>query len=171
MHFIVIAVLIVIDQLSKIWAVHTLNNGVTMPTHSGESIPLFLGFHFTYTINTGAAFGIFQNNTMILGVLSAVVSLALIIYLATSAKKMTRLNLSAFSLILAGALGNMIDRFYLGFVRDMIDFHVGSFYFPIFNFADSCVVIGACLLLLASFLEKDEAKDEAKDVTPAQVQS
>lgn len=153
MHFIVVAALIIVDQLTKIWAVHALGNGGT--------IPLFLGFHFTYTKNTGAAFGIFQDNPYILGTLSALVSLALIIYLVRSAKTMSRLSLSAFSLILAGALGNMIDRFYLGFVRDMIDFHVGSFYFPIFNFADSCVVIGAGLLLLASFIEPAENAREA----------
>ena len=60
--------------------------------------------------------------------------------------------LCALGLVLAGAAGNMIDRLRLGYVVDFIHFRVGWFDFPVFNVADSCVVIGAALLVLASFL-------------------
>ena len=61
----------------------------------------------------------------------------------------------ALTLILAGAFGNMIDRFWLGYVRDFIHFQIPSFSFAVFNIADSCVVVGAGLLLLSSFFIKE----------------
>ncbi len=148
MHFIFAAVLIIIDQLSKLWVVNMLS--------FGERNYIGLGFNLTYTKNTGAAFGILQNSTLILGSLSALVSLLLIIYLARQAKNISPLQRSALTLILAGALGNMIDRFRLGYVIDFIDFYLPSinFDFAVFNVADSCVVIGAGLLMLTNFLPK-----------------
>lgn len=164
MYLLVAALLVAADQLTKIWAVNTF-------ALSGPSVPVGLGFHFTYTQNIGAAFGILQRGpaaTLLLGVLSAAVSLAILIYLLRRARTLSRLQLSAFTLILAGALGNMIDRFYLGYVRDFIHFFVGNFNFPVFNIADSCVVIGAGLLILSSFVERPnehtpEPSGEARD--------
>ncbi len=151
MHFILAAVLIATDQLSKFWVVKTLT--------FGERNPIGLGFNLTYTKNTGAAFGILQNSTLILGGLSALVSLLLIIYLVRQAKRIHFLQRSALTLILAGALGNMIDRFRLGYVVDFIDFYLPSinFDFAVFNVADSCVVIGAGLLMIANFLPKGKS--------------
>ena len=153
MHFVFAAILIIVDQLSKLWVVKALS--------FGERNYLGLGFNLTYTKNTGAAFGILQDSTLILGSLSALVSLLLVIYLARQAKKISPLQRSALTLILAGALGNMIDRFRLGYVIDFIDFYLPSinFDFAVFNVADSCVVIGAGLLMLTNFLPK-------KKVTP-----
>lgn len=150
MHLIVAALLVAADQLTKIWAVNTF-------PLNGPSVPVGLGFHFTYTQNIGAAFGILQRGpaaTLLLGVLSAVVSLVILIYLLRRSQTLSRLQLSAFTLILAGAVGNMIDRFYLGYVRDFIHFYLPNFNFPVFNVADSCVVIGAGLLILSSFTER-----------------
>ncbi|ADI13524.1 signal peptidase II [Truepera radiovictrix] len=149
MYLLVAAALVALDQLTKVWAANTFPLG-------GPGVPIGLGFHFTYTRNIGAAFGILQHGpttTLLLGVLSAAVSLALLIYLLRRAPTLSRLQLSAFTLILAGAVGNMIDRFYLGYVRDFIHFHLPNFNFPVFNVADMCVVIGAGLLILASLTE------------------
>ena len=162
MHFIFAVVLIIADQLSKFWVVKTLT--------FGQRNPIGLGFNLTYTKNTGAAFGILQDSTLILGGLSAIVSLLLIIYLARQAKHIHFLQRSSLTLILAGALGNMIDRFRLGYVVDFIDFYLPSinFDFAVFNVADSCVVIGAGLLMLTNFLpkNKDINKDESAVQSP-----
>lgn len=154
MFLVAVALLIALDQATKIWAAHTF-------PLNGPGMTLGLGFHFTYTQNIGAAFGILQHGrtaTLLLGVLSAGVTLALGIYLWRRKHSLSRLNMAALTLIMAGAAGNMIDRFMLGYVRDFIHFYVGSFNFPVFNVADSCVVIGAGLLVLASFTEKPEGK-------------
>jgi signal peptidase II len=60
----------------------------------------------------------------------------------------------ALSLILAGALGNLIDRVFRGHVIDFLDFHIGRHHWPFFNVADSCISIGACLLIFVFFRRK-----------------
>ncbi len=148
MYLFVAALLVVADQLSKLWVVNTFPlNG------SGRYVGL--GFYFTYVRNTGAAFGIFQNNTLVLGILSAVVSVLLAVYLWRRARETPALQNWALTLILAGAFGNMIDRFWLGYVRDFIHFQIPSFNFAVFNIADSCVVVGAGLLLFSSFFIRE----------------
>lgn len=144
MYLFWIAVLLLIDQLTKLWAARSL-------PLNGVGYPLGLGFDLTYVRNTGAAFGIFDEGTLPLALLSLVVSLALLIFLILRAKTLPLLQRYALSLILAGAVGNMIDRFRLGYVPDFIHFQAGKFDFPVFNVADSCVVIGVILLLLTSF--------------------
>lgn len=161
MYLLVAAALVALDQFTKVWAVNTFPLG-------GPSVPLGLGFHFTYTQNTGAAFGILQRGptaTLLLGVLSAAVALGILIYLLRRAHTLSRLQLSAFTLILAGAVGNMIDRFMLGYVRDFIHFYLPNFNFPVFNVADSCVVIGAGLLILSSFVERPQT-DPVREPAP-----
>jgi len=163
MYLLVALALVAADQLTKTWAANTF-------PLNGPGMTLGLGFHFTYTRNTGAAFGILQGGptaTFLLGVLSAVVSLAIFIYLLRHARELSRLQLAAFTLILAGALGNMIDRFLLGYVRDFIHFYVQGFNFPVFNLADACVVIGAGLLILSSLLERPQPqRDEPPPAKP-----
>jgi signal peptidase II len=143
MYFVLAALLLILDQATKLWS------QATFPLN-GEGRYVFLGFYFTYVQNTGAAFGIFQDGTLPLGILSAVVSLAIIVYLVTRGKTMPVLQRYALASILAGAIGNMIDRFRLGYVIDFIHFKVPGFSFPVFNVADSCVVIGAILLIGSS---------------------
>lgn len=148
--------LVTFDQITKLWAQARFGSG-------GEERYLGLGFYLTYTRNEGAAFGILQDRsltfgsvtldgTLLLGLLSATVALGLTVYLLRRRHDLPRLSVAALTLILAGAAGNMIDRLRLGYVIDFIHFHVGSFDFPVFNIADSCVVIGAGLLLLHSLL-------------------
>lgn len=144
--------LVAADQLTKLWVVRTLPLG-------GEGLPLILGFDLTYIRNTGAAFGMLRNlaiplgfltidGTLLLGLLSLAVSILLTIYLYRNLGRLSALTMVALTLILAGAAGNMIDRLRLGYVVDFIHFQVGSFDFAVFNIADSCVVIGAGLLLI-----------------------
>lgn len=148
------ALLIAADQATKLWA------STTFPL-DGAGRAIGLGFNFTYVQNTGAAFGIFQNiaipmgaftlnGTHMLGILSATVSAFIFYYLLRNQKTTPALQRAALTLILAGALGNMIDRFRLSYVIDFIHFKLPNFNFPVFNVADSCVVIGAGLLILSS---------------------
>ena len=163
--------LIALDQASKLWAASTF-------PLDGPGRPLALGFNFTYVQNTGAAFGIFQgveiplgfvtlNGTHLLGLLSATVSIFIFFYLWRNSKTLSRLQHIALTLILAGAVGNMIDRFRLSYVIDFIHFKLPNFNFPVFNVADSCVVIGASLLILSSLFTPRKPKTVvAEDAAP-----
>lgn len=69
--------------------------------------------------------------------------------------KQNRRNMIAFSLVIGGLLGNLIDRIIHGYVIDFIDFYVLNYNYPIFNFADSFICIGVCMLLYAIFMGED----------------
>ncbi len=156
MALVLAALLIAADQLSKAWVVSALQVG-------SREVHLGLGFYIVHTRNNGAAFGILRNvhvrlggldidGTFVLGLLSALVGLAIAATLLASGRRLSTLTRVSLALILAGAWGNMIDRFRLGYVVDFIHFHVRGFDFPVFNVADACIVVGAVLLLLASLL-------------------
>lgn len=161
MALLLAALLIAADQLSKAWLVTTLAVG-------SRERPLGLGFYIIHTRNNGAAFGILQNlylqvgalvidGTFALGVLSALVGLAIFFTLLGSGRRLAALTRISLALVLAGAWGNMIDRFRLGYVVDFVHFHVPGFDFPVFNVADACIVVGAALLLLASLVASGRA--------------
>ncbi len=152
MHLALAVTLIVIDQLVKQWVV------ATYPLR-GAGQAIGLGFRFTYEQNTGAAFNLFRGNPYALGTLSAVVSLAILVYLLSRRKTLTVLQRYALASILAGAIGNMIDRFRLGYVVDFIHFRIPGFNFAVFNIADSCVVIGAALLIGGSLLKREVKRE------------
>ena len=130
-------IIVVIDQMVKI---SLIDKDLTI-------IPNFL--NLTYTENTGAAFGIGTNNIIL--IFSIIMVMALIYYI--KAKKID--NQIPYMLIISGAIGNMIDRIFRGFVIDYID--VNLFNFPNFNIADICIVIGF-LLLLIIFFKKNVTK-------------
>jgi len=112
---------------------------------------------FTLLHNTGAAFSILAGASgwqrwFFIG-LAAIVSVVLVVWLFRLPRGQRMLSLSL-ALILGGALGNLIDRVRFGYVVDFIHFHWGSSYFPAFNIADSCITIGAALLIVDAFREK-----------------
>jgi signal peptidase II len=106
--------------------------------------------------NTGAAFSFLADaagwQRWLFTALAIIVSTALVVWLRRIDRGDTALA-SSVALILAGALGNVIDRLRLGHVIDFIHFHWGEHYFPAFNVADSAITIGAALLLLDAWLE------------------
>lgn len=107
--------------------------------------------------NKGISFGMFQNDSD-LGVYM-LISLALaisIVFIAWLALTNSRATAYGLALIVGGALGNVIDRFRMGAVADFLDFHYGNWHFPAFNLADSCITIGAALILLSSFLNRQK---------------
>lgn len=127
---------LVIDQLTKLWAAQNLG---------GEVLSFIPGIlNFRYVENTGAAFGMFSNGTLLLTILSAVMSVVLVVILVKYRRQMGRFMKVALALVLAGALGNLIDRLALGYVVDFIEFDF--VHFAVFNIADTCVTIGAIMM-------------------------
>ena len=113
----------------------------------GESIPVIRNiFHCTLVHNTGIAFGLFKNQGIVFIIIPfiAVVLIAFNIYYHRNNTQVSRMYIVGFSLILAGALGNLVDRLSFGYVIDFIDFRV----WPVFNIADSAITIGTVLILI-----------------------
>jgi signal peptidase II len=134
------AILIAADQIIKYLVVLHLPYQPFADT-TLEIIPNVLGLSHVH--NTGAAWSIFANATWLLTALSAVASLV-VLYLIVRRKVSHPLGSWSLVLILAGAVGNLIDRARLGYVIDM--FRVLFFSFPVFNFADICITAGGILL-------------------------
>ena len=101
----------------------------------------------TYVRNTGAAFSILENNRILLIIISICALIYILYYL--SKKKLEHIDYLSFSFLIAGIVGNLIDRLLHGYVIDYIDFRIINF--PIFNFADSLIIIGAIILFISSF--------------------
>jgi len=130
--------LIFLDQISKFWVVQNF-----VFSESRALIPGIL--HLTYHVNTGAAFGFFDNSTHFLIIASIVFVVLIVYYLMT--KPVESIVRTSCIAILAGAIGNLIDRLRLGYVIDFIDLRV----WPIFNIADSCITLGVVVILIHHF--------------------
>ena len=145
MYFTLISILIIIDQAIK-WISRT-------KLTKFESYPVIDGFfHFTYVENGGAAFGMLQNKTWFF-VLITLLVVGYMIYFTKKNKNIDKKLTFVLSIITAGAIGNLIDRIWLGFVVDMFDFR-GIWQF-VFNFADICVVVGGILLIFLIIKDKE----------------
>ncbi len=146
MYFILISILVTVDQIIK-WISRT-------KLEKFESYPVIDGFfHFTYIENRGAAFGILQDKTWFFVLITLLVIGYMIYFTQKNKKNIDKKLIFVLSLITAGAIGNLIDRIWLGFVVDMFDFR-GIWQF-VFNFADVCVVVGGILLIILIFRDKE----------------
>jgi signal peptidase II len=138
----IVVAVVVLDQITKVWAVASLSDGPVSIV--GSSIELEL------TRNPGGAFSLFQSVTPLLALLALVVAVVLA---RAIVRTNDRIMLVALSLVLGGALGNLIDRVARapGFLRgEVVDFvSVGTF--PTFNVADSAITIGALLLVVCAW--------------------
>jgi signal peptidase II len=148
------AAMIALDQLSKWLAVANLQ--------FQQPVSVIPGFwNWTLTHNTGAAFsflasaGGWQHGFFI--ALALLISTVLVVGLKRTARHEWRTALP-FALIIAGALGNVIDRIRFGYVIDFVQWYWKGFYWPVFNVADSCIVVGAMLMLLFSFQHDRKGK-------------
>ena len=103
-------------------------------------------FNLTYVRNTGAAFSMLENNRILLIIIGIGALITILYYL--SKKMLRKIDYLSYSLLIAGIIGNLIDRIIHGYVIDYID--INLFNFPIFNFADMIIIIGAFILLLSS---------------------
>jgi lipoprotein signal peptidase len=141
LYFIIIAVVIALDQLVK----YLIRTNMDL----NSSVPIIDGiFHITYIHNNGAAFSILENKTAFLIAMQIIVIVIVLIYLIKRQKKDHWCLLLSLSLIAAGGMGNLIDRAANGYVVDFLDFRV----WPIFNVADISVCVGCGLLVLYMFL-------------------
>ncbi|MCI5512604.1 MAG: signal peptidase II [Clostridia bacterium] len=154
---------IYLDQLSKYLAVIYLKGG--------ESFPIIKNvLHLTYVENEGAAFGMLKDHRWIFMIISSVAIIGLFVYLVKNYKA-SRLQSVALTMIIAGGIGNMIDRVVLGYVVDFIDFTLINF--AIFNVADSFVCVGVGLLIIYLLMtlkrehDAEKASKSADTGTPA----
>ncbi|MBD31204.1 MAG: signal peptidase II [Candidatus Marinimicrobia bacterium] len=139
------AVLVLADQISKTIVVKTMS--------LYESIPVIQNFfHFTYITNDGMAFGInFPFGYYIFTSVSILLTFFLFWYLWSVRTPSIVIRLGI-SFIIAGAIGNLIDRIFLGAVIDFLDFMIGDFHWYVFNLADSYVTIGMVMVLVDSII-------------------
>jgi signal peptidase II len=152
-YVLLLIALVALDQATK----HLVARTVDLY----ESIPVIPGFfNITRIHNKGAIFGSFSqtNNKLVFALLTAasLAALALVIYYFFKTPARDQLMKVALTLIMAGALGNQFDRLIRGHVIDFLDFYIGKAHWPFFNAADSCITIGACLMLVILFRRKPE---------------
>jgi len=142
-------VLLAVDQVTKWLAVKSIG--------LYESIRILPVLDLIHAHNTGAAFSFLAGaggwQRWFFTGLALAVSAAIIFYLRRLDGRLQRLQCAGLALIASGAVGNLIDRLRLGFVEDFVHVHWGNAYFPAFNVADSCITIGAGLIILESLLE------------------
>jgi len=143
---------VVLDQVSKWVMVSWLS--------LYETVAVFPYFNLTMAHNTGAAFSFLAGaggwqRWFFIG-LTSVISIVLFIWLKKLSTQ-AKLEAISISLILGGAIGNVIDRIYFGYVIDFLDVYVGSYHWPAFNIADSAICVGAALLIIDSFISKPES--------------
>ncbi len=140
LFLVVAAIGLALDQVSKAWV------AARLPLH--EPHPIIPGLlDFTFTRNTGVAFGLFQGEGTLIAVLVVALLLGAIYTLRDINWARFEPNLIG-GAICAGALGNLIDRVRLTYVVDFIDFHLGPHRWYIFNVADSMISVSVCWLLL-----------------------
>ena len=143
MIFIIVSAILVLDRLTKFLVSNELN--------LNSSIPLIKGiFYISLVHNRGAAFG-FLKNQLPLFIATSLIAIILI-WRALKSNKYSKTYTIALSLILAGALGNLVDRLLYGYVIDFLDFRV----WPVFNVADSAITIGAIILGWSIIFNKDQ---------------
>ncbi len=121
----------------------------------GQSQPLIPSFNLFYTRNYGAAFSFLADHGgwqrwFFAGIAIAIVAVLLVMMYRSAAQQ--KLNNIAYAFIIGGALGNLFDRLWHGFVVDFIDFYVGDWHYPTFNLADSFICVGAAMIVLEGFL-------------------
>ena len=151
------AVIVVIDQITK---------AVTRSTMMlGESKPIIKNFfHFTYVTNDGMAFGLnFPGGIYFFSLVSLLMTFFLAWYFWQEKNSNLTMRL-ALALILAGAVGNLIDRILFGTVVDFFDFMIGSYHWYIFNVADASVTIGMILYIYNSILKQSAVKPSIESI-------
>ncbi len=143
----IVLVIVIVDQLVKWWVVRDL------PAYTPVDPAAWLRpvLSFTYVKNTGASFGMFPNMNTAFTVLSVIVLILMVIFQRTIPPQVWMVHV-ALALVMGGALGNLIDRITRGYVVDFLDVNFWPFAsWPVFNVADSAIVVGVAILLIDSF--------------------
>jgi len=150
-YFAIAIVTIIVDQITK-WIASS-----NLAMH--DPVPVMPSFNFTLMHNYGAAFSFLSDaggwQRWFFTIVAAVISVVLIVWIARLKTHEKWLGIGL-SLVLGGAIGNLIDRVNYGYVVDFIQWYYDRFYWPAFNIADSAIFIGTAILLLSTFFTKDE---------------
>lgn len=145
-YLFLIVVLIALDLITKQWVTQTLL--------LGEVVPVIPGLNLTLAHNTGAAFSFLANEggwqRIVLSTIAMLVSFGFFVWLMRTPAKQ-RWTCFGLACIIGGAIGNLCDRIYYGYVIDFIDVYVGVHHWPAFNVADSAICVGAVLLLTVCY--------------------
>jgi len=138
--------IVLLDQLTKYSISHSFS--------LYETIQVFPGLNITYVHNTGAAFSFLSDaggwQRWFFVSLSSVISIGLLVWMKNHPGTRMWMGISL-ALILGGAVGNLIDRIYLGYVIDFIDVYYDRWHWPVFNVADSAISTGIVMLIIDSF--------------------
>ena len=139
---------VVLDQLSKYW--------ISSRFSYGESMYVLDIFNLVLVHNTGAAFSLLSDAGGMQRWLFSIIAIVASVWIVWLLHKHQHQKLFALalSMILRGALGNLIDRIAYGYVLDFLDFHWNTYHFAAFNLADSAITCGAFLLIIEAFMEK-----------------
>lgn len=152
LYYLFALIVIGIDQLTK-WL-------VIQKMDLYESIPIIDHFFYiTSHRNAGAAWGILQGQMVFFYIVTIFVIIGLVYYMEKYARN-NKLTAVSLSLILGGAIGNFIDRLLRQEVVDFLDVMIFKYDFPIFNVADSCLVIGVILIFIATIMEEKSKGQE-----------
>ena len=160
LYFLIIAVpVFLIDHITKLFASKYLDFFTIK-----EIIPGF--FNFILVHNKGAAFGMFANRTTITSTIIfyslTIIAIVILIELLIKTPTNKKLYMISYNMILGGALGNLYDRIFQGFVVDFLDFYHKSYHWATFNVADAVVVIGTGLLITAIFIYDEDNNEGVK---------
>jgi len=152
--FLVILVVFLLDQWSKGLIVSQLTPLQIVPVFA----PIF---NLTLTLNPGVAFGFLatlpDGQREIALALTTIVALGVVLYLLIKDYRNDLVAQVALAMIVGGALGNITDRFRIGFVVDFLDFHWGDYHWPAFNLADSAICVGVTFLLFYGIFSKKKS--------------
>ncbi len=146
-YLIIILAILILDRITKLLILANFQLYGTLPIWQNV-------FHLTYTQNTGAAFSIFRGNPYLLAGFSALI-IALMIFFFFKQKKKNKNKfwfLASMCFIIGGAIGNLIDRIYYGYVIDFFDFRLINF--AVFNVADSFITVGAIIFCICLLFDK-----------------
>lgn len=149
------AVVLLLDQLTKLLASNQLELYVP------NKVTGF--FNLTLMHNEGVAFSLLADQSgwqrYFIAVVASFIVIWLLYWLFKNNKSM-KLQNTALVLVIGGALGNIWDRVFLGYVVDFVELHYSGYYWPAFNVADSAISIGAVLLIIDAFKNKDSEQNE-----------
>ena len=132
--------LVILDQITKALVIFFFE--------LYESIVILPFFNLTFVVNYGFAFGLFNNPSLNQILVSIVILIIILYFLYLLMKTQDKIFQLTLVIILAGAIGNFIDRIHRGFVVDFIDIYIGKFHWPAFNIADSCITVGFVIMMI-----------------------
>lgn len=146
MYIFIFLAIIVADQFTKLWALSELGNHTVYITD---------WFNLALTYNKGISFSFLTTDSLYMPFILAGIALAIVIFMYLWFLKEKNLLIRiGLTFVMGGAISNVIDRLYLGFVVDFIDWHIKDWHWPAFNIADSFICTGIFLMMIQFIFEK-----------------